>query len=113
MVPVVVTVRPVSMFHKLDLVAVIVKAVAEHQVDPEPVRFRYFVLRLPKGAPVDKGECPARSILANSFGTDPIDGRAGEAEARRHTVLENGQFGRAVAGVHPSRARSSWPSLTL
>jgi hypothetical protein len=39
-VPVVVTVRPVLVLHKLDFVAVIVGAVTECEIDPEAVRFR-------------------------------------------------------------------------
>ena len=89
MVSVVMAVRPVSILDELDLVAVIVRAVAENQINLEAVRLRYLLQRFPKASPVSKGELLARAILADGFGVDPIDGGTAEAEAWRHPLLED------------------------
>ena len=64
LVPVIMGVRPVRVFHELDLVAVIVQAMTQHEIDPEAVRLRYLVPGFPEAALVGKGEQLARAVRA-------------------------------------------------
>lgn len=92
----------VRVFHEAGRVGVIVLTAPERNSDFEAVWLRYLIQRFPVVSPIGKGERLASAVGPDSFDAHPIDGRPGEAEARRDAVLEDRQLGHAVAGVDAS-----------
>jgi hypothetical protein len=95
----------VCVFLEAGFVSVLVLAVSECNGDFEAMRLRYLVQRFPVASPVGKDERLARIALAQGFRAQLIDGRAGEAEAGRNTIIEDRQLGRAPPGVDPLQFR--------
>ena len=84
MVAVVMAMGPVGAFHELKSIAVIVRAMAEHQRDLESMRLGYLAQRFPEASPIGKGKELALAILADGFDANPVDCGADEPAARRH-----------------------------